>query len=57
MNYLNDPEFSKGLLMVDIFTKFVSIIPINSRTANTLLDAMKESIIKMGGKTSDIIHR
>ena len=50
MNYLNDPEFSKGLLMVDIFTKFVSIIPINSRTANTLLDAMKESMLKMGGK-------
>ena len=49
MNYLNDPEFSKGLLMVDIFTKFVSIIPINSRTANTLLDAMKESMLKMGG--------
>ena len=49
MNYLNDPEFSKGLLMVDIFTKFVSIIPINSRTANTLLEAMKESMLKMGG--------
>ena len=34
--------------MVDIFTKFVSIIPIKTRDDNTLLDAMKESILKMG---------
>ena len=49
MKYLKDPEFNIGLLMVDIFTKFVSIIPIKTREANTLLEAMKESIIKMGG--------
>ncbi len=27
MNYWRDPEFNNGLLMVDIFTKFVFIIP------------------------------
>ena len=25
MNYLKDPEFNIGMLMIDIFTKFVSI--------------------------------
>ena len=50
MNYLKDPEFNIGLLMVDIFTKYVSIIPMNANNAPSILDAMKESIIQMGGK-------
>ena len=32
MNYLKDPEFNIGMLMIDIFTKFVSIIPMQSNT-------------------------
>jgi hypothetical protein len=49
MNYLKDPEYSIGLLMVDIFTKFIVIIPIKNKEAPTLLEAMKEAITKMGG--------
>ena len=50
MNYLKDPEFNIGLLMVDIFSKFVSIIPMKANNAPSILEAMKEAIIKMGGK-------
>ena len=50
MNYLKDPEFNIGLLMVDIFTKFVSIIPMKANNAPAIQEAMKEAIIQMGGK-------
>ena len=36
MNYLKDPEFNIGLLMVDIFSKFVSIIPMKAKNAPLL---------------------
>ena len=41
MNYLKDQEFNIGLLMVDIFTKFVSIIPLKINNAPSILEAMK----------------
>ena len=50
MNYLKDPEFNIGLLMVDIFSKFVSIIPMKANNAPSILEAMKVSIIRTGGK-------
>ena len=50
MNYLKDPEFNIGMLMVDIFTKFVSIIPMQANNAPAILEAMKDAITKMSGK-------
>ena len=50
MNYLKDPEFNIGMLMVDIFTKFVSIIPMKANNAPAILEAMKDAIINMSGK-------
>ena len=50
MNYLKDPEFNIGMLMIDIFTKFVSIIPMQSNNAPAILEAMKDAITKMSGK-------
>ena len=50
MNYLKDPEYNIGLLMVDIFTNFVSIIPMKTNNAPAILEAMKEAITKMSGK-------
>ena len=47
---LKDPEYAGGLLMVDAFTKFATIIPIKSHDAPAYLEAWKEGIIKMGGK-------
>ena len=46
MNYLQDPEFNIGLRMVDIFSKFVSIIPMQANNAPSILEAMQEAITK-----------
>ena len=54
MNYLKDPEFNIGMLMVDIFTKYISVIPIKTNNAPTLLEAIKEGITKMGGKPQSL---
>ena len=54
MNYLKDPEFNIGLLMVDIFTKFVSIIPMKANNVPAILEAMKDAITKMIGKPTTL---
>ena len=54
MNYLKDPEFNSGLLMVDIFSKFVSIIPMKANNAPSILESVKEAITKMGGKPQSL---
>lgn len=40
--------------MVDIFSKFVSVIPIKNKLIPTILTAVKEGIEKMGGKPETI---
>ncbi len=37
-----------GLLMVDIFTKFINVIPIKTKTIPEILEAIKTVIGKMG---------
>ena len=51
---LKDPEFKGGLLMVDTFTKFTTIIPITNNDGPQLLEALKEAIHKMGGPPKTI---
>ena len=47
---LKDPEYEGGLLIVDAFTKFVTIIHIKNHQAPAYLEALKAGIVKMGGK-------
>ncbi len=42
--------FKYGLLMVDIFTKFVAIVPLENNTGPDLLRGLKKIIPEMGGK-------
>ena len=51
---LKDPEYKGGLLMVDTFTKFTTIIPITNNDGPKLLEALKEAIRKMGGPPKTI---
>ena len=51
---LHDPEYEGGLLMVDTFTKYATIIPITSHNAPALLTALREAIHKMGGPPKTI---
>ena len=39
-----------GILFIDIFTKFVVVIPIQTKLPNEILDALKTGFDKMGGK-------
>ena len=39
-----------GLLFIDIFTKYVSVIPILSKQPTEILEALKQGFNKMGGK-------
>ena len=43
-NYLKDPEVNIGMLTVDIFTKFASIISMQANNAPAILESMKEAI-------------
>ena len=38
-----------GLLFINIFAKYVVVVPIERKTPNELLDALKEGFSKMGG--------
>ena len=46
--------FKFGLLLVDIFTKFVAVIPIDDNTTDNVLEGLKEAIVEMGGKPGTI---
>ena len=46
---LKADDYIGGLLFIDIYTKYVVVIPIESKTPNELLDALKEGFSKMGG--------
>ena len=41
-------EYTGGSLMIDIFTKFINIIPIKTKTIPELLEAIKKVLNKMG---------
>ena len=43
-----------GLLFIGIFTKYVVVIPINSKLPNEILEALKKGMEKMGGKSETI---
>ena len=53
-NDLKPKDFVGALLMVDIFTKYISVIPIVNKQIPTVLEATKEAIKKMGGKPETI---
>ena len=44
--------FVGGVIAIDIFTKFISIVPIKSKTIPEILEAIKEIIKKMGNPKS-----
>jgi hypothetical protein len=49
--FINDAEkqdFNIGLLMIDIFTKFISVIPLKTKLADDVLQGIKEAISNMG---------
>lgn len=51
---LKDPEYKAGLAIIDIFSKFATLIPTKNNKAPTFLEALKEGLQRMGGKPKTI---
>jgi len=51
---LKDPVYSGGLLLVDIFTKYTTGIPIKTKQIHDVAEAIKQGLEKMGGKPETI---
>ena len=47
---LKKDDFEGGLLFIDIFTKYVVVIPIHTKQPDEILQALKDGFEKMGGK-------
>jgi len=47
-SYFPTEEFIGGVLAIDIFSRFITIIPIKSKTIPEILEAIKQIIKKMG---------
>merc|ERR1712167_544806 len=43
-----------GLLVVDIFTKYVDVIPMMNNQGDTIIEALEESFVNMGGAPKTI---
>ena len=43
-------KYNGGLLLVDIFSKYTTVIPLHGKTTDEILDALIEGIRKMHGK-------
>ena len=50
VNDLEDQEYKIGLLMIDVFSKYMTIVPLESTQTNEVLEGIKEGIDNMGGK-------
>ena len=48
INDLEDQEYQIGLLMIDMFTKFLTVVPVASKQADTILEAIKHGFKNMG---------
>ena len=41
-------EYNTGLLLIDIFTKFATVVPVKSKQADDILEAIKQGFKNMG---------
>ena len=48
INYLKDQFINTGLIIIDIFTKYTTVIPLPSKTESDILDGIEEGIRNMG---------
>ena len=55
INDLEDQEFTTGLLVIDIFTKFITVVPLKSKLADDVLEGIKEAFNTMG-KSPDVLY-
>ena len=54
INENDDQKLSIGLLLIDIFSKFMIVVPLFSKQPQDLLDGLEEGFKNMGGKPESI---
>ena len=50
INYFKDQRTTIGLLVIDIFTKYMTVVPLSSKTEPAVLEGIKKAIENMGHK-------
>ena len=50
VNDLENQEYKIGLLIVDIFSKYLTVVPIHSKTIADVLQGIKTGFANLGGK-------
>ena len=55
INDLEDQEYKIGLLIVDIFSKYLTVVPIETKQIQYILQGIKEGFANMGGKP-DVVY-
>ena len=50
INDLDNQDYKIGLLMVDIFSKYMTVVPVKTKQPDDILQAIKDGIDNMGGK-------
>ena len=56
INDMEEQQFNVGVLMIDVFDKFMHVVPINSRKEGDVASGMIECLHKMGKKPKIIIQ-
>ena len=54
INENTEQKFTIGLLLIDIFSKFMIVVPLFSKQPQDLLDGLEEGLKDMGGKPESI---
>ena len=54
INENTEQKFTIGLLLIDIFSKFMVVVPLFSKQPQDLLDGLEEGLKDMGGKPESI---
>ena len=50
INDLDNQDYKIGLLMVDIFSKYMTVVPVKTKQPDDILQAIKDGIANMGDK-------
>ena len=48
-NENDDDEYKIGLLIIDIFSKYMTVVPLRTKQPKDVLDAMEEGFKNIGG--------
>jgi hypothetical protein len=50
INDLENQDYKIGILIIDIFSKYMTVIPLKTKQPDDILQAIKDGIDNMGGK-------